>query len=85
MTGGQALHIWNPADMYEQAPAVFKRYKTWAHLFDKDAIRLEKTARELGVRVINVERLGKVGQHVDLCGQPLTLAIELAEKFEKSS
>jgi len=77
--GGQALHIHNIIVDYDKAPSCFVREvesgRMIAHLFDKDRERLEKTARRLGVRVILVERPGKKGQHIDLCGGPLRKAI----------
>jgi hypothetical protein len=77
LQGGQALHVYGALDM--PAPAVFKRHKTWAHLFDQDKGRLIKTARRLGVRVIKVHHEGRRGQHIDLCGRPLERAQEQAE------
>lgn len=77
LQGGQALHIYRALDM--PAPAVFKRNKVWAHLFDQDRERLIKTARKLGVRVIVVHHEGRRGQHIDLCGKPLERAKEHAD------
>jgi len=69
--GGQALHLHT----LNSGHPLFSRYPEIAHLFDQDLTRLEKTATRLGVRVVKVERVGEPGQHVDLCGRPLTLAI----------
>lgn len=79
--GNQALHVY-PSKMVHapDAPAVFKRHSTWAHLFDMDKIRLIVTAQELGVRVIKVEREGTDRQHIDLCGKPLERAIQMCER-----
>lgn len=74
--GGQALHVW-PADPRFPAPSVFRRSRFWGHLIDHDHARLVETARELGVRVIKVGRLGERGQHIDLCGKPLERALAL--------
>lgn len=77
--GGQALHVWEPTPAERIAlrpPAVFKASKLWAHLFDQDAERLVQTARRLGVRAIKLERSGRPGQHIDLCGRPLERAME---------
>ena len=70
--GEQALHVYRALPM--KAPAVFKRCKMWAHLFDLDKERLIKTAKKLGVRVIRVHHEGRRGQHIDLCGKPLSKA-----------
>jgi hypothetical protein len=83
--GGSALHVWTPptAD-WCRGPAVFwieaKEGRPWAHLFDRDAIRLADTARRLGVRDVLIERQGEPGQHVDLCGKPLARAIGEADR-----
>ena len=81
--GGQALHLHNIIVDYDKAPRCFvaavERGENIAHLFDKDEARLIKTARRLGVRVILVERRGRHGQHIDLCGQPLKRAIAQCE------
>jgi hypothetical protein len=62
---------------------VFKRYRTWAHLFDQNRVRLEETASGLGVRVIKVDRPGARGQHIDLCGRPLARAMEICRLDEE--
>ncbi|MDF3058535.1 MAG: hypothetical protein K0R17_2750 [Rariglobus sp.] len=82
--GEQALHLMSGAFAYGQArtPACFKGRKQIAHLFDQDRKRLEATARQFGVRVIRVERIGERGQHIDLCGKPLERALELAKQIE---
>jgi hypothetical protein len=81
--GGQALHIYRAMpEKYPRAPAVFRRYRTWAHLLDQDRVRLERTARGLGVRIIRVDRPGSPGQHIDLCGRPLARAMELCRLDE---
>lgn len=74
-TGGQALHVWDASAWPGKAPAVFRRYKVWAHLLDQDRARLEATARRLGVRVVVVGNPGTPRQHIDLCGGPLTRAL----------
>lgn len=74
--GGQALHFFN-AGAYPNAPKCFKKHKEAAHLIDYDKYRLIRTARSFGVREIRVGRLGKQGQHIDLCGKPLEKAKEL--------
>jgi len=73
--GGQALHVF-PAiqELKHRAPPPFKRTGKWAHLFDQDKERLVKTARQLGVRVVVVDREDTPYQHVDLCGGPLRRA-----------
>lgn len=75
-SGGQALHVISGTFAYGRpgTPAVFKQRDEIAHLIDDDYDRLWSTARRLGVRVIKVERIGRVGQHVDLCGKPLARA-----------
>ena len=75
--GGQALHeVGQWATVRPGCPAVFKRGTGIAHLFDQDVDRLVLTAKGLGVRVIKVERAGKEGQHIDLCGKPLDRALD---------
>lgn len=73
--GGQALHLFfgNPG-LYPGAPACFKKSTEAGHLFDYDRHRLIRTAKRLGVRNIRIGRLGRQGQHIDLCGMPLEKA-----------
>lgn len=82
--GGQALHTHRIIVNWEKAPGCFKREvnagRDIAHLFDQDEQRLRATARKLGVSVIVVERRGRPGQHIDLCGGPLRKALALCEK-----
>ena len=78
--GGQALHLFNDSGVYPGAPACFKKSREAAHLFDINTKRLIVTARQLGVRVIKIGRIGMPKQHVDLCGRPLKRAIEICEK-----
>ena len=77
--GGQALHLFSDPGIYPGCPNCFKRSRQAAHLFDYNIGRLIKTARRLGVRVIKIDRKGKRGQHIDLCGKPLQRA-----RFEAS-
>lgn len=83
-SGGQALHVWDP-DQYgwrdRDVPAVFRRSRFWAHLFDDDLVRLRATARRLGVQVIAVGRERRPGQHIDLCGGPLARALKECESI----
>lgn len=79
--GRQALHVWSPPrseteSFWPGAPACFRKTNTWAHLIDRDTQRLKETARKLGVRRIVISRMGRSGQHVDLCGRPLERAME---------
>lgn len=80
MNGGQSLHLMDGRFAYLRAdtPSCFKGRRQLAHLFDQDRERLERTARQLGVRVIRVERPGTHQQHIDLCGRPLERARLLA-------
>lgn len=80
LTGGQALHVWSPTVIYSDAPRCFKRCKVWAHLFDNDVKRLTETAKNLGISCISIERQGKIGQHIDLCGKPLEKALDTIDK-----
>jgi ribA/ribD-fused uncharacterized protein len=83
MAGGQGLHVWEPGPEWKAKPGiplVFRQSNLWAHLFDQDRARLEATVRELGVRVVLVERVGERHQHVDLCGGPLDRAIKRCER-----
>lgn len=82
LAGGQALHVWTPSPEWKSRPSVplvFRRANLWAHLFDQDAERLVTTARQLGVKVIALERRGTRHQHIDLCGKPLERALKLCE------
>ena len=81
MAGGQALHLWTPpAGGWPGAPAVFNRTaktaRQWGHLMDQDAKRLIATAKRLSVKRIKVSQSGRPHQHIDLCGGPLTRAIQ---------
>jgi len=76
LQGGQALHVWDGTGWARPGtPACFTRTRLWAHLLDQDAARLEAMARRLGVRVVVIQCRGLRGQHVDLCGRPLALAL----------
>lgn len=77
--GGQALHLHRIIGSRTRAPRCFlvevDAGRPIAHLFDADPVRLAKTVRRLGVRVVRVERPGDPRQHVDLCGKPLARAV----------
>lgn len=81
--GGQALHLMSGRFAYlrKDTPQCFKGRGMIAHLFDNDRDRLIRTARRFGVKVIRVERDGEHGQHIDLCGAPLTRARQEATQF----
>ena len=72
--GGQALHLFSSPGLYPGAPACFKKSKKAGHLIDYDRHRLIRTAKRFGVCVIRIGRLGRRGQHIDLCGRPLEKA-----------
>ena len=55
--GGQALHVHGMS----QGHRLFAGYPEIGHLIDNDKDRLVGTAKQLGVRVIKVERLGARG------------------------
>ena len=80
--GGQALHLHRIIPDRDKAPRCFvqavDRGEDIAHLFDLDRVRLVKTAKRLGVKVIHVDRDGTDRQHIDLCGGPLRKAKALA-------
>jgi len=78
--GGQALHLFSDPGIYPGAPKCFKHSREAAHLFDYNIGRLIATARRLGVRVIKIGRKGRRGQHIDLCGKPLSKAKEEASQ-----
>ena len=79
--GGQALHVCETTvKLGPAAGCCFSEVRRWAHLIDRDADRLAKTARRLGVRVIKIGRPGARGQHVDLCGKPLEKAMKECER-----
>lgn len=81
--GGQSLHLHRVIPDRAKAPRCFvqavDRGEDIAHLFDLDRARLVRTARELGVKVVYVDRDGTDRQHVDLVGKPLRKAKALAE------
>lgn len=81
---GQAIHLMDGsfAHLRKDTPSCFKGRRQIAHLFDQSLRRLNATARQLGVRVVKVERIGQPGQHIDLCGKPLERALELAKQEE---
>jgi hypothetical protein len=85
--GGQAVHCHRVIVDRSRAPRCFvaavDRGEDIAHLFDRDKARLEATARRLGVRVVVVEHEGLPGQHVDLCGAPLSRALVEARREAK--
>lgn len=87
MAGGQALHLHRIIVDEKKAPRCFvnavKRGEDIAHLFDQDYLRLMKTARSLGVKVILVEHKGTPRQHIDLCGKPLEKARGMAYAEDK--
>jgi hypothetical protein len=80
---GQALHVYTPTEAMKRKhnlPKCFKKNDDlWAHLMDNDTDRLIRTAKQLGVSIVKVEREGRQGQHVDLCGAPLIKAIAKAK------
>ena len=86
-SGGQALHLHQFIVNWDKAPSCFVREvkagRDIAHLFDQDYARLIKTCRQLGVKVILVEREGTERQHIDLCGVPLRKAVAMAEADQK--
>ncbi|HUU31484.1 MAG TPA: hypothetical protein VMY69_05225 [Phycisphaerae bacterium] len=79
--GDQCRHTFLPMEEErEAAPRCFQKEGLWAHLFDQDAERLRATAWRLGVRRVFIHRPCEPGQHVDLCGKPLGLAVLDAEE-----
>jgi hypothetical protein len=80
--GGQALHLFNDAGIYPGAPAVFKRSRQAAHLFDQNTERLITTAKWLGVKKSRISHKGTPQQHIDLCGRPLKRAIKICREDE---
>lgn len=88
-SGGQALHLHKIIVDRKKAPQCFVRAiangEFIAHLFDQDKQRLEETARDLGVRVILIEREGTPSQHIDLCGKPLRLAQAMCGELAHAS
>ena len=84
-SGGVALHVWKPPRQNGEStwpgydiPGCFKKSESWGHLLCCSLGQLEKTAKRLGISRVVVSKLGKRGQHVDLCGRPLEKAIEKA-------
>lgn len=84
--GGVALHLHTIIVHRDRAPRCFvaavDRGEWIAHLFGQNEHELRAIATQLGVRVIVVERRGKPGQHIDLCGRPLRRAIDLCENAD---
>lgn len=84
--GGIALHLHTIIVNRDKAPACFVRAVDrgeWiAHLFGQNEQELRTAALRLGVNVIVVERRGKPGQHIDLCGRPLRRALDLCENAD---
>lgn len=78
--GGFALHLHSVIVNRQTAPKCFvgevDAGHPIAHLFHQSEPALVKAARDLGVRVIKVERRGRPGQHVDLCRGPMWKAIK---------
>lgn len=84
--GGQALHVCRSSQFVTRdAPRCFQHSVLFAHLLDQDKARLETTARELGVRVVKMERINSPHQHVDLCGQPLHRAMAQCEEEKQGA
>ena len=83
--GSQALHL-HTLGVGKAAPGVFRaavaRGEWVAHLFDRDAARLRRTAAALGVRVVVIDRPGEPAQHIDLCGEPLRRALLLCDNAD---
>lgn len=77
--GGQALFI-HPWVGGADAPPAFRGAKLVGKLFDHDAERLVRTARDLGVRVIKIDRPGQPGQHIDLVDATLERALAQARE-----
>lgn len=78
LDGGVALHVWtpDPGQDWTHAPQVFrKNMSQWAHLFDQDRARLERTVRSFGVKQVFVHHAGTRRQHADMCATPLARAV----------
>lgn len=77
--GGQALHLHQIIVDYQKAPRCFvdavERGEDIAHLFDRDRMRLRRTAMGLGVNTLCLEHPNTSNQHIDLCGKPLQRAM----------
>ena len=83
--GGQSLHLHNI--VFSSSPNCFIRAVNKGdyigHLFDMDELRLIKTARRLGVKVIFIDgEKGTCRQHIDLCGMPLRRLLREVGKEE---
>jgi len=79
--GGQALHLHT----INSGHRLFRRYPVIGHLFDQDKKRLIYLAGRLGVNVIKVEHEDTPKQHIDLCGKPFDLAVELCDGLAKGA
>jgi hypothetical protein len=71
--GALAVHLHRI--VFSHSPKCFIRDvragRPIAHVFCLDAARLRVIARQLGVRVIFIDKEGTPDQHLDLCGKPL--------------
>jgi hypothetical protein len=84
-SGGISLHVWkHPRGYPHDIPKCFEQSESWGHLFCQKIELLERVARRFGVRNVVVSKIGKLRQHVDLCGKPLEKAIE-ASTFEEQT
>jgi hypothetical protein len=86
--GGRALHLFTwPLGEFPRGAARASAAKSavdgvvrLAHLFDRDPVRLERTALQLGMTRGWIQRAGTDRQHVDVWGAPLRKAIAMAER-----
>jgi hypothetical protein len=84
LEGGIAVHLHNI--VFPDSPNCFKaainRGEQIAHVFCQDEARLIALAKELGVRVIYVDRPQSDSQHIDLCSKPLKKLLDIIKDNE---
>ena len=71
--GGIAVHLHSI--VFPHSPQCFrravKRGEQIAHVFGQDAVELRRLAREIGIKVVFIDKEGTPRQHLDACGAPL--------------
>jgi hypothetical protein len=76
--GGIAVHLHKI--VFPHSPKCFKdavkRGEYIAHVFGLDKQELARLGRQMGVRVIYIDKEGTERQHIDMCGAPLRKLLE---------
>lgn len=78
LAGGIAIHLHKI--VFPHSPLCFrnaiKRGEFIAHVFGQDKGELDQLGRQMGVRVIYIDKADTPRQHLDMCGAPLRRLIE---------